>query len=899
MNNKILLFLLILITVFPAQLSAQNDLPDTKLTVSFDGITIKQALSILEKETNFSFAYNSSITALNDKISKNYKDKTLTYILDDLLSDKDLGYKMIGGKITIYNLKNRKNKVRVSGYIYDAETGDVIIGCNVYGKESLMGTSSNRFGFYNLLLANDGGPKEIVFSFIGYKKVSVIVSDHDTLINVKLPIQVNLLQSVEIKAKHSENIEIVRSSAMGVSEMSAKEIRDIPPVAGEVDLLKSITVLPGIKPGSDGSAGFYVRGGSIDQNLILLDGVPIYNPYHLWGFLSSFNPDAVNNVTITKGAFPARYGGRLSSVVDITMKEGNNQKWTGDFTIGLLSAKASVSGPVVKDKASIMITARRTYADLIIVPIRKIINSDEGYKEKEGYNFTDLNLKFNYKLSDKDRLYVSGFYSRDKYYREAKDKDDDGTVSYYTYTGKGWGNAIASMRWNHLFKKKIFVNTTAYFSSYNYYNKDKVETLEVDEGNNSEKKNAIEYNSDISDFSIKQDYQFIPSNKHNIRFGLGGIYHIFKPGINAYYAKTDEETINNKSGNDPINTWEFFAYAEDDWDIARWLRLNAGVHFSSFLVENTSYYSVQPRLSVRFQLNNRMSLKAGYAHMTQYVHLLTTSGLTQSSDLWVPTTAGVKPEYSRQISVGTAMTINKIFLLEVEGYYKTMENVIEYKNSASFLEKDVAWEDKITSGDGTAYGVEFFFKKTTGKLTGFVGYTLSWSERLFDDLNFGKTFPFRYDRRHDVSVVGNYRFNDRWSMNMVWVYYTGNAVTVPTDAYVSPDYNDGSGIISAFPGPNSSVSYYYTTDIFTNSPARNNYRLPAYHRLDVTASLTKPKKWGEWELMFGITNLYNHMNASYYYGYEDIDTGTDQITMKYKQVTLFPIMPTLSYRIKF
>ena len=903
LRKRMDLLVLMLLFLLPGQLSAQQDILHKQITLRFDNISLKEAFTRLEKTSGVTFAYNSSLPVLKEKVSKYYNNRTLQYILDDLLKGKDLGYKVIDRGVTIYSLKNRKNKIRISGYVYDAETGDAIITCNVYDKEGLTGTTTNRFGFYNLLLPADGKSHEVVFSFIGYKRITVAVPPHDTLVTVHLPVEENRLGAVEVKAVRNDNLATVRSAAMGISKMSAREIVALPALAGEADLMKSITVLPGIKGGADGTAGIYVRGGSIDQNLILLDGVPIYNPYHLWGFLSSFNVDAVNDVTITKGAFPARYGGRLSSVVDITMKEGNNQQWTGDVTVGLLSAKGSVSGPVVKDKASVMITARRTYADLIVVPVRQIINSGDGYKEKEGYNFTDLNTKFNYKLSDKDRLYFSGFMSRDKYYhqiKDKKDKDENGKQNdFLTSSDKGWGNVIAALRWNHLFKRKIFVNTTAYYSSYRYYSHDELELQEQQEDDLYRKNNKVEYRSDISDLAIKQDYQAIPSGKHSIRFGYGGIYHTFRPGITSFYAKTDEDTLHNDTGSLPVYAWELSAYAEDDWKATRWLRLNAGVHLSTFLVGGTSYYSLEPRLSVRFRLTPTVSLKAGYARMTQYVHLLTTSGLTQSSDLWVPATDTVKPEYSEQVSVGTAVAIGKMFLLEVEGYYKTMDNVIEYKNNTSFLQKGVTWQDKITAGKGTAYGAEFFLKKTAGRLTGSVSYTLSWSERLFEDLNFGKTFPFRYDRRHDVSLTGNYRFNDRWSLNAMWVYYSGNAVTVPTDAYVSPDYNSGGGKLSYFPSPNVIISYYYNNDIITSSPHRNNYRLPSYQRLDVTATYRKPMRRGEWNLMFGITNLYNHFNASYYTVYEKVEPSTGKVTMEYDAVSLFPIMPTVSFRIKF
>lgn len=444
---------LISLTVFSF---VQTNILEKNISISFKEITLRQAFDKLEKEAKIPVAYSNKINSFKEKINQQYKNKTVKFILDDLLFNKKLGYKLIGGKITIYSLKETNSNVRISGYIYDAETGEALINCNVYCKASLIGTISNQFGYYNLSLSNKESIKEVEFSFLGFNKQLIVINSNDTLVNVKLQAASNKLETVVVSTRQDENLEAVRSSNMGTVQLNAKEIKSIPSFAGEVDLLKSITVLPGIKPGVDGSSGFYVRGGSIDQNLILLDGVPIYNPYHMWGYLSSFNADAINNVAVTKGAFPARYGGRLSSVVDITMNEGNNQEWNGDFTIGFLSAKASVSGPLVKNKSAIMFTARRTYADLIIVPIRNAQNSMEGYTLKEGYNFTDLNLKINYKLSEKDHLYLSGLYSRDRYFYDEKEEMQFKRVDInrHNKTTQGWGNAIAALRWNHLFKKK-------------------------------------------------------------------------------------------------------------------------------------------------------------------------------------------------------------------------------------------------------------------------------------------------------------------------------------------------------------------------------------------------------------------------------------------------------------
>ncbi len=882
---------------------AQTSLLEMKIDIVFHGMTLEKCLHMLEDKSGISIVYSSRLKGLKNKVSKSYKNQMVKDVLKDILSENGLGYKVIGGKVVIYDMKSNKKKVTISGYVYDSETGEVLIGCNVYDQATLRGTATNQYGFFSLTFPSDGIKRIIVFSFMGYEEREVTIGEENISINIRMKsVQYNLNEIKIVAGKEVEK-EVVKQTKMSVATMKSAEIKAIPAIAGETDLLKAITMLPGIKQGVDGSSGFYVRGGGPDQNLILLDGVPIYNPYHLWGFLSSFNADAINHVEITKGAFPARYGGRISSVLDITMNEGNNQRWKTDFTVGLLSAKGAVSGPLVKDKSSIMITARRTYADLFIVPIRRAKRSYSDYKITQGYNFTDLNVKLNYRFSKRDRLYFSGFASRDKYYNKEihLQKYEDTGFNDEINQGEGWGNLITAFRWNHLFNPKIFVNTTAYFSSYRYYTKNLSERKSDRPDEIGEKKNAAEYFSNITDFSLKQDYEFFPTDRHDIRFGLEGIYHKFKPGINTYYSETDNSTVENKSDNNEIPATELSAYIEDDFDVNQWFGVNGGIRFSSFFVQGTGYYSAEPRLNIRIGFSDHFSVKAGYAMMTQYLHLLTSSGLVQSSDLWVPVTKNIKPQRAHQFSAGIAAYSGRGYQLEVEGYYKIMHHVIEYKNGADFLNEDSNWENKVTMGEGDAYGFEFFLKKTRGRLTGWIGYTLSWSNRHFEDLNFGKVFPFRYDRRHDVSVTGTYKINKKWSVNASWIFYTGNAVTMPTSSYITPNFDGTLQGEYHFPAPNTIIGgNIVTSGVLESAPYRNNYRLDSYHRLDITGSYTKQKDWGFWQLIFGVTNLYNRMNPSYFFSSDEYrNYYSKQPAVVYYKRTLFPFMPVLSFRIAF
>jgi len=394
--------------------------------------------------------------------------------------------------------------------------------------------------------------------------------------------------------------------------------------------------------------------------------------------------------------------------------------------------------------------------------------------------------------------------------------------------------------------------------------------------------------------------QYFPSNNHNIRFGAEGIYHIFTPGVKSYYSKTGEETIHNSIENNTIPASELSVYAEDDMEIGSIIKVNAGIRMSGFLVQNSFYHSIEPRLSYRFLVNKKLSFKIGYAHMAQYLHLITSSGIVQSSDLWVPATDMIKPEKSDQLSIGTVALLGDSYQLEVEVYSKKMHDIIDYKDGASFLSSETGWEDKVATGNGESFGLEVFFQKRTGKLTGWIGYTLSWTNRQFEEINFGRKYPYRYDRRHDISIVGNYRFSRKWSLNGSWVFYTGNAVTVPTTAYNDPYYTGKLQYWHSFPDPNTITgSPIGTSGIIDNATERNNYRLPAYHRMDVTATYTKQKDWGLWKLSFGFTNLYNRFNPSYYRVSHEQDLHTGKSKMVYYQVTLFPLMPTVNFSISF
>lgn len=786
-------------------------------------------------------------------------------------------------------------KATVSGYINDAKSGERMIGTAVYEKASFAGTTTNNYGFFSLSLPL--GKAEIIVSYLGYEQKSVTISlTHDTIMHFNLEQSVRQLDEVTVTAAgHQSKIE---SSQMSMIDIPIEKFIKVPVLLGEADVLKVIQLLPGVQSGTEGSSGIYVRGGGPDQNLFLLDGVPVYNASHLFGFMSVFNPDAVKSVQLYKGGFPARYGERLSSVVDIRMKEGNEKEFHGNFSVGFISSKLSLEGPVTKDKTSFIITARRTYADVIARPFIAIANEDNDYSSTGGYYFYDINGKLNHKFSEKSRLYLSSYLGRDRAYMRDKSTPDyyDGSGHKLEYTdkfGMGWGNIITALRWNYLLSNKLFSNTTITYSNYKFDISS--ESVAKDLTNNQKYVDYFRYFSGIVDLGAKIDFDYFSTSSHTIRFGTAYTYHHFKPGVTSFRYNTIDNTygIDTTFGDVKIYGNELIFYAEDNFDITTRLKMNAGVRFSLFNVQKTNYFSFQPRASLRFMATDNLSFKASYSKMAQFVHLLTTSAVSLPTDLWLPVTRRFEPPISHQVAIGSSFRLPWRLDMTIEGFYKTMDNLIEYKEGASFGGTGSGWESKVEKGRGWSYGAEFLLEKNFGKTTGWIGYTLSKTERQFENLNFGRVFPARYDRRHDISVVITHKFNQQMDMGLVWVYGTGSAATLGIMEY-SPE--------------NSFIPNYYHFSSITEFPSRNNYRTPSYHRLDLGFNIHKKKKHGTRTWNFSIYNAYSRKNPFFIFWdeeyYQEQDPGNPDIINYYsrpvlKKVSLFPIVPSVSYSFNF
>ena len=771
--------------------------------------------------------------------------------------------------VTVCVAKAQTPSYTISGTITDAASGEVLIGATVYDYLSGKGTTANSYGFYSLTLPSDS--VKLRYAYVGYEAQS-----QSFYFNANRSQDIEMgglteLQGVEIRG--TQKNDLIERSQMSTNDIPLDKVRDLPVLLGERDIMKTIQLLPGVQSGSEGSAGLYVRGGGPDQNLILIDGVPIYNANHLFGFFSVFNTDAINSVNLIKGGFPAEYGGRLSSVIDIRMKEGNSKKIHGEGGIGLIASRLTLEGPIIKDKTSFIISGRRTYIDVLTRPLIRAQGDVDG-----GYYFYDLNAKVNHKFSDRSRLYLSGYFGKDRFY--AKDKYEYGsgeTRQEDSYEARlQWGNEIGALRWNYIFNPRLFSNTTVTYSNYQFDIFSESNYSYVENGNTVKNSSKIEYLSGIRDLSAKMDFNFLPNPDHYIKFGGAYTYHRFNPGVNRYRENSVDAVQDTSYGSSKIYADEFYIYAQDDFKITDRLKVNGGLHFSGFIVEGTDYYSLQPRVSGRYLLTERTALKASFASMAQFLHLLTNAGIGLPTDLWVPPTANIKPQTAQQLAAGAARQLNDGYEVSIEGYYKWMNNLIEYKDGASFLANANDWQTKVETGRGWSYGGEVLFEKKAGKTTGWIGYTLSWSDRQFEELNNGEKFPYRYDRRHDVSVALTHKFNERVDVGVVWVYGTGNAVTLPTERY-----RPATGFNS------------FGNDVgFIES--RNNYRMPAYHRLDVGVNFRKDTRYGTRVWSFGLYNAYSRQNPFFLYFSND-RFGNTRLT----QVSLFPIIPSFSYNFKF
>ena len=749
----------------------------------------------------------------------------------------------------------------ISGTIEDENTGETLIGATVlFSDLPGRGAASNEYGFYSL--SAPAGKYRLEVRYVGYQsKTLEVVLDKNQQLDLKLSDNATLSEVVVSAGKVNDNIS---KPLAGVDKLSMAEIKTLPTLLGERDVIRSIQLLPGVKSGGEGGGGLYVRGGANDQNLILLDEAPVYNVSHLLGFFSTFNADAIKDATLYKGGMPPQYGGRLSSVLDIKMNDGNNQDFKVSGGIGVISSKINLEGPIQKGKSSFLVTARRTYADLFLG-----LSSDSTISNNTLY-FYDINAKVNYEINDKNRIYLSGYFGRD-------------VLGFGDDFGLGWGNATGTLRWNHIFSEKLFSNTSLIFS--NYSNK-----INIAFGAND-----FEINSQIQDWNLKQDFSLFANNRNTWKFGIQAIHHTVTPSS----VEASESSSFNQLEAQARRGLESAAYFSHEWKATPRLNVLWGSRFSMYNVlgggdfytydQNgkvltttayaegeivKTYLNIEPRLALSYTLTPASSLKLGYNRNTQNLHLLSNSTTSTPSDLWLPTTNVTRPEIADQVSLGYFLNFgnNSNFEFSAETYYKTMQNQVDYRNGTD-LNGNTNPEKDLLFGTGRAYGLELLLKKRAGRLNGWISYTLARTERKIDGINNGEYYAARQDRTHDIAVVGMYQLTKRWALSANWVYNTGNAVTFPSGKYEI----------------NGATTYLYTD--------RNGYRMPASHRLDIGATFAARKtKRFESEWAFSLYNAYNQKNP---YTITFRDSEDRPGTTEAVRTALFGIIPSASWNFKF
>ena len=769
-----------------------------------------------------------------------------------------------------------QKRYTISGYVKDALNGEAMTGATIYAKENYKGTTANTYGFYSLTL--DAGTYTIQVSFIGYKTFSkTIVLNGNHNLNVELdPISIETKEVIVTDTRNKENIE---TTDMGKNEIKIETIKKMPMFFGEMDLIKTLQLLPGIQSSGEGNSGYYVRGGGIDQNLVLLDGATMYNVGHLFGFFSIFNTDAIRTAEMTKAGMPANFGGRLSSVLDVTMKEGNMKKYEVDGGIGLIYSRINIQGPIIKNKVSFLASARRTYIDLLIQPF---LHKDSDLKGMRFY-FYDLNGKINWVINNKHRIFLSGYYGSDIYGFKYSNQNSSNLNFMFK-----WNNASAALRWNYMITSKLFLNTSLLLSDYNFNTDVNMDIY------------SFTIQSNIRDYTAKTELSYQPNPEHNLKFGANYIYHTFTP--NTYSAISGNVDINVQSPGIYYAN-EAAVYALDEFNIGKRFKFNIGLRgsyfehigpFTSYTLDELGrvsdstiygkgehikgYWGIEPRLSIRFSIDSLTSLKASYTHNYQYIHQVALSTISLPTDAWIPCNALVKPQIGNQYALGVYRNfLNNMLETSIEIYYKDMKNLVEYKEGYSpFTEVTSGLEYQYTQGNGYGYGIEFFINKTKGKFTGWIGYTLAWTKRKFEDLNGGKEFYAKNDRRHDVSVMLSYDILPNLTTSLVWIYATGNTMTIPVGFY--------------FLGYN----------LITEYSDKNAYRIAPYHRLDISVNwIIKRTEKFEHSLNFSVYNVYNRRNPFFISINTQINNETFTLSNVAYQMSLFPIMPSISWNFKF
>lgn len=882
--KNLLFFCLVLAA---ANCSAQQFL-SKKINLSIDNLPITDCLAELQKVNGIGISYSNQIFDADYVKSISAYDQEFGEVLLELLAGTNTNFKVIGSEIVLFKI-DPEDKIVVRGYIRDANSGEALITANVYEPSSQSGAITNYYGFYSLSVSP--GYHKLNYRYLGTQvNTDYVYLEKDTVIDMTLRTTLTLS---EVLVKPKKVHPSYQFENPGRQKISDGKIATTPSLGGEADLLRTAFLLPGVQSGGDGLGGLFVRGGNTDQNLILLDGVPVYNASHLVGIYSIFNSEAIKSSELIRSSIPARYGGRLSSVFDVRTREGNEKKFRVNGGLGLISAKLSLEGPIKKDTSSYFIGYRRSLLDLYVQPVADFFNNRNGVEGQTTYNFQDINAKVNYKINNHNRVYLNFYFGGDTYSdsRQREGVFDSRPILESALDELSWGNTIGSFRWNHIYGGRLFSNTTVTFSRYQLDTKAFIgfKEIGVDTVNVSEF-DFNQFRTNIEDIALIQDFDYYVSPKLKFHFGLNFIRHKFDPAITLLNESNLEGyTFDNILSDDPISNitqpveaLDLAAYLETDIKIGKKISGNFGVRATGFSVEDTTYYSLQPRLSLIYKYKPNQNLRIGYTVLDQPLHLLQRSGIGLPTDLWVPSNSFVAPQRSQQISLGWILNPNEDFHFGAEVYYKKMSNLLTYQEGANFGSVDgVNWVNQVTAGQGAAYGIELWYDQNFENSHINLNYTFAFSDRQFDEIANGEAYPFRYDRRHFFKAHYFRSLGKKWTLNSSFVFGTGNAVTLPTSVFDLPS----SQTLGGFNTP--------TILDFTN---RNGFRMPEYHRLDLSLIWTESRPNFEQRVEIGVFNIYNRKNPLFITLIQDPNNPDET---QPAQFSLLPLLPSISYTFRW
>lgn len=884
--------LLLFLGGFSISAWAQKPL-DVQISITFDDKTLEEALFLLIDEADVRISFSDDI--LPDKrITYQAHQRRVADVLDYLFQSTSLKYEQRDRRIIIYvgDPPPAKRWFTISGFLSDSASLEPLIGASIIDVHTQKWAVTNSDGFFSLTLP--AGSVSLSLSYVGYKPQQLDLDlKSNQQIRFNLERSIHLMEEIIVVANDSLN-EIPKSGASD-DYINIADINQLPRLGGEPDLVRTIYLLPGVQSGTDGVEGMHIRGGEPGQNLVLIDGVPIYYTSHAAGLFSIFNSNAISSAKLVKGGFPARYGGRTSSVLDVRTRDGNKRQFKGGFDIGMLTSRLTFEGPIVKDKSSFIVSARKALINWYLKPFSRNIKDGNGDDGFTSYDFYDINAKVNYRFNDKDKVYLTYYQGADNFINEGFAADtldlkgpNNLLLSYYfpqRYQERfDWGNKLAAFKWNHVFNNRLFANITASYSNLdveiNFDERDSVILLNT--GAYQHRRYEGIFRSNIEEAAVRADFDYIPFDRSYVRFGLSTSIRGMANGV--IVSQDTQRTRDPGIEILNIRTHEYDFYVENEYQIRDDLFINAGLRLSNMHVRGKFYHSLQPRLSAHWQVNPKLSFLASASKMTQFLHLLSPSGLGLPSDIWVPSTNLIKPQDTWQGVAGFKVNLQEDLNLRMEGYYKHMENLLTYSDGANFFNN---WETNVTQGQGEAYGMEVMLRKTKGKTSGWLAYTLAWSNRQFEFVNNGDPFPFKYDRRHDLKAVVAHRVNS-------WLEVTAN-------------WNLSSGFRFTFPRGSIPLRVPGTGDaevievVIPRYDGKNATSMPLYHRLDVGANMTFHSGKLTHTINVGVYNAYFRQNPLYIRvrsNYTDDNNTLSEVT-ELVQVSLIPITPSLNYSIQF